>query len=77
MLSLSDKIEDFLKQLKKRPEDYNMSEVMSELEDYSSMAVDLENEIQELKDTIDELEEENRELSENYSRRIINGESEK
>ncbi|MCF2629028.1 hypothetical protein I6E36_13175 [Fusobacterium mortiferum] len=66
MLSLSDKIEDFLKQLKKRPEDYNMSEVMSELEDYSSMAVDLENEIQELKDTIDELEEENRELSENY-----------
>ena len=66
MLSLSDKIENFLKQLKKRPEDYNMSEVMSELEDYSSMAVDLENEIQELKDTIDELEEENRELSENY-----------
>lgn len=66
MCSLSDKIEDFLKQLKKRPEDYNMSEVMSELEDYSSMAVDLENEIQELKDTIDELEEENRELSENY-----------
>lgn len=66
MLSLSDKIEYFLKQLKKRPEDYNMSEVMSELEDYSSMAVDLENEIQELKDTIDELEEENRELSENY-----------
>lgn len=66
MLSLSDKIEDFLKQLKKRPEDYNMSEVMSELEDYSSMAVDLENEIQELKDTIDELEEENRELLENY-----------
>ena len=66
MLSLSDKIEDFLKQLKKRPEDYNMSEVMSELEDYSSMAVYLENEIQELKDTIDELEEENRELSENY-----------
>lgn len=66
MLSLSDKIEDFLKQLKKRPEDYNMSEVMSELEDYSSMAVDLENEIQKLKDTIDELEEENRELSENY-----------
>ncbi|WP_175613218.1 hypothetical protein [Fusobacterium mortiferum] len=66
MLSLSDKIEEFLKQLKKRPEDYNMSEVMSELEDYSSMAVDLENEIQELKDTIDELEEENRELSENY-----------
>ena len=59
MLSLSDKIEEFLKQLKKRPEDYNMSEVMSELEDYSSMAVDLENEIQELK-------EENRELSENY-----------
>ena len=66
MLSLSDKIEDFLKQLKKRPEDYNMSEVMSELEDYSSIAVDLENEIQELKDTIDELEKENRELSENY-----------
>ena len=66
MLSLSDKIEDFLKQLKKRPEYYNMSEVKSELEDYSSMAVDLENEIQELKDTIDELEEENRELSENY-----------
>lgn len=66
MLSLSDKIEDFLKQLKKRPEDYNMSEVMSELEDFSSMAVDLENEIQELKDTIDELEEENRELLENY-----------
>lgn len=66
MLSLSDKIEDFLKQLKKHPEDYNMSEVMSELEDYSSIAVDLENEIQELKDTIDELEEENRELSENY-----------
>lgn len=66
MLSLSDKIEDFLKQLKKRPEDYNMSEVMSELEDYSSMAIDLENEIQELKDAIDELEEENRELSENY-----------
>lgn len=66
MLSLSDKIEDFLKQLKRHPEDYNMSEVMSELEDYSSMAVDLENEIQELKDTIDELEEENRELSENY-----------
>lgn len=66
MLSLSDKIEDFLKQLKRHPEDYNMSEVMSELEDYSSIAVDLENEIQELKDTIDELEEENRELSENY-----------
>ena len=43
-----------------------MSEVMSELEDYSSIAVDLENEIQELKDTIDELEKENRELSENY-----------
>jgi len=39
---------------------------MSELEDFSSMAVDLENEIQELKDTIDELEEENRELLENY-----------
>lgn len=66
MLSLSDKIEDFLKQLKRHPEDYNMSEVISELEDYSSMAVDLENEIQELKDTIEELEEENRELSENY-----------
>lgn len=66
MLSLSDKIEDFLKQLKKYPQDYNMSEVMSELEDFSSMAVDLENEIQELKDTIDELEEENRELLENY-----------
>lgn len=66
MLSLSDKIEDFLKQLKRHPEDYNMSEVMSELEDYSSMAVDLENEIQELRNTIDELEEENRELSENY-----------
>jgi prefoldin subunit 5 len=66
MLSLSDKIEDFLKQLKRHPEDYNMSEVMSELEDYSSIAVDLENEIQELKDTIDELEKENRELSENY-----------
>lgn len=63
MLSLSDKIEDFLKQLKKRPEDYNMSEVMNELEDYSSMAVDLENEIQELKERIDELEED-RELSE-------------
>lgn len=31
MLSLSDKIEDFLKQLKRHPEDYNMSEVMSEL----------------------------------------------
>lgn len=66
MLSLSDKIEDFLKQLKRHPEDYNMSEVMSELEDYSSIAVDLENEIQELKDTIDELEKKNRELSENY-----------
>lgn len=66
MLSLSDKIEDFLKQLKRHPEDYNMSEVMGELEDYSSIAVDLENEIQELKDTIDELEKENRELSENY-----------
>lgn len=65
-MNLSDKIDDFLKQLKKYPQDYNMSEVMSELEDFSSMAVDLENEIQELKDTIDELEEENRELSENY-----------
>ncbi|RGN00792.1 hypothetical protein [Fusobacterium mortiferum] len=65
-MNLSDKIDDFLKQLKKYPQDYNMSEVMSELEDFSSMAVDLENEIQELKDTIDELEEENRELLENY-----------
>lgn len=65
-MNLSDKIDDFLKQLKKYPQDYNMSEVMSELEDYSSIAVDLENEIQELKDTIDELEKENRELSENY-----------
>lgn len=65
-MNLSDKIDDFLKQLKKYPQDYNMSEVISELEDYSSIAVDLENEIQELKDTIDELEEENRELSENY-----------
>lgn len=65
-MNLSDKIDDFLKQLKKYPQDYNMSEVMSELEDFSSMAVDLENEIQELKDTVDELEEENRELSENY-----------
>lgn len=66
MLILSDKIEDFLKQLKKHPEDYNMSEVISELEDYSSMAFDLENEIQELRDTVDELEEENRELLEDY-----------
>ena len=65
-MNLSDKIDDFLKQLKKYPQDYNMSEVMSELEDFSSMAVDLENEIQELKDTIDELEEENIELLENY-----------
>ena len=65
-MNLNDKIDDFLKQLKKYPQDYNMSEVMSELEDFSSMAVDLENEIQELKDTVDELEEENRELSENY-----------
>ena len=65
-MNVSDKIDDFLKQLKKYPQDYNMSEVMSELEDFSSMAVDLENEIQELKDTIDELEEENRELLENY-----------
>lgn len=64
MANLSDKIDDFLKQLKRHPEDYNMSEVISELEDYSSMAVDLENEIQELRDTIDELEEENRELLE-------------
>ena len=66
MLILSDKIEDFLKQLKKHPEDYNMSEVISELEDYSSMVFDLENEIQELRDTVDELEEENRELLEDY-----------
>lgn len=64
MANLSDKIDDFLKELKKRPEDYNMSEVMSELEDFSSLAVDLENEIQELKKRIDELEEENRELLE-------------
>ena len=64
MSNLSDKIDDFLKELKKRPEDYNMSEVMSELEDFSSLAVDLENEIQELKERIDELEEKNRELSE-------------
>lgn len=64
MLILSDKIEDFLKQLKKHPEDYNMSEVMNELEDYSSMAVNLENEIQELKDTVDELEDELRDLRE-------------
>ena len=65
-MNLSDKIDDFLKQLKKYPQDYNMSEVMSELEDFSSMAVDLENDIQELKDTIDELEEQKRELLENY-----------
>lgn len=30
-MNLSDKIDDFLKQLKKYPQDYNMSEVMSEL----------------------------------------------
>lgn len=65
-MNLSDKIDDFFKQLKKRPEDYSMSEVMNELEDFSSIAVDLENEIQELRERIYELEEENRELSENY-----------
>ncbi|MFR4478779.1 MAG: hypothetical protein ACLUBL_04535 [Fusobacterium sp.] len=58
MKTLSDKIEDFLRELKRRPQDYNMSEVIEELEDFSSMAVDLENELQEMKDTIDELEEE-------------------
>ena len=64
MSNLSDKIDDFLKKLKKHPENYNMSEVMSELEDFSSLAVNLENEKQELKERIDELEEKNRELSE-------------
>lgn len=63
-MELSEKIDDFLKKLKSHPQDYNMSEIMSELEDYSSIAVDLENEIQELKDTIDELEDELRDLKE-------------
>lgn len=64
MKTLSDKIEDFLRGLKSRPQDYNMSEVIEELEDFSSMAVDLENELQETKDTIDELEEQLIELEE-------------
>lgn len=63
-MTLSDRINDYLRELKRRPLDYNLGEIIDQLDDFGSEAVDLENEIQELKDTVDELEDELRDLRE-------------
>ncbi|MCF2639606.1 hypothetical protein I6E31_06415 [Fusobacterium varium] len=49
-LDLSDKIGDFLMDLKKYPEDYCIRDVIDKLDDFYDRAIELENEIEDLKD---------------------------
>lgn len=57
-MDLSGNIYNFLKELKRAPEDYSMSNVIDELDNFCSDASDLENKLEEAEGNVADLQNE-------------------